>query len=307
MMQRRLTLEDLPASLRDQMQQALGARIVATSNCTGGYSPSLAAVCKLDDGRTIFAKAVSPAQNPVSPHMLRREAYVTARLPGSAPAPGLLHVIEDDDWIATIHELAQGRLPAQPWARDELARVIRATEDLADVSPPAGISTIAEHFGTAFTGWRNLAADDERARALDPWSARHLERLAALEPSWEAHVGGDQLVHGDVRSDNVLLSSDAVTFVDWSSACVGRSHFDVVCMLPSVALEGGGLPDDVLARHARRDIDPDAVVTLAVAIAGYLLDHARQPDPPGLPTVRAFQRAQGKVAVEWLRRRLGWP
>ena len=28
--------------------------------------------------------------------------------------------------------------------------------------------------------------------------------------------------------------------------------------------------------------------------------------PPGLPTVRAFQAAQGVIALEWLRQRLGW-
>ena len=33
---------------------------------------------------------------------------------------------------------------------------------------------------------------------------------------------------------------------------------------------------------------------------------ARLPDPPGLPTLRAFQLGQGLVALDWLRRRTGW-
>jgi hypothetical protein len=40
--------------------------------------------------------------------------------------------------------------------------------------------------------------------------------------------------------------------------------------------------------------------------SGYLLAHARRPAPPGIPTVRAFQAAQGEVAVAWLRERIGW-
>ncbi len=32
----------------------------------------------------------------------------------------------------------------------------------------------------------------------------------------------------------------------------------------------------------------------------------RLPDPPGLPTLRAFQLGQGLVALDWLRRRTGW-
>jgi hypothetical protein len=37
------------------------------------------------------------------------------------------------------------------------------------------------------------------------------------------------------------------------------------------------------------------------------VERGRMPDPPGLPTVRAFQRAQGEVALGWLRTRLGDP
>jgi hypothetical protein len=48
------------------------------------------------------------------------------------------------------------------------------------------------------------------------------------------------------------------------------------------------------------------VTAVVVADAGYFLDRARLPDPPGLPTVRRFQRAQGDVCVRWLQARLGW-
>jgi hypothetical protein len=34
---------------------------------------------------------------------------------------------------------------------------------------------------------------------------------------------------------------------------------------------------------------------------GYFSDAARQEPPPGLPTVRAFQRAQADAVVGWLR------
>ncbi|MEZ4617961.1 MAG: hypothetical protein R2867_20965 [Caldilineaceae bacterium] len=31
-----------------------------------------------------------------------------------------------------------------------------------------------------------------------------------------------------------------------------------------------------------------------------------QPDPPGLSTLRAFQAAQGAIALDWLAERTGW-
>jgi hypothetical protein len=42
-------------------------------------------------------------------------------------------------------------------------------------------------------------------------------------------------------------------------------------------------------------------------LAGYFHDRRRLPDPPGLPTVRAFQRAQGEVVLRWLKQRWALP
>jgi hypothetical protein len=42
------------------------------------------------------------------------------------------------------------------------------------------------------------------------------------------------------------------------------------------------------------------------ALTGMFLWVAGLPDPPGLPTLRAFQRGQGEAALAWLRRRTGW-
>jgi hypothetical protein len=48
-------------------------------------------------------------------------------------------------------------------------------------------------------------------------------------------------------------------------------------------------------------------------VAGFFTRQALLPPPPGLPTLRAFQRAQGEVARAWLARRAGlngrtgWP
>jgi len=42
-------------------------------------------------------------------------------------------------------------------------------------------------------------------------------------------------------------------------------------------------------------------------IAGYFLHTSRLPDPPGLPTVRAFQRAQGDALLPWLKANLSRP
>ena len=73
-------------------------------------------------------------------------------------------------------------------------------------------------------------------------------------------------------------------------------------MLPSIELEGGGVPESVLARVGLDDLDRTQVVPVVAALAGYFTERGRLPDPPGLPTVRQFQRAQGEVTNAWLRR-----
>ena len=98
-----------------------------------------------------------------------------------------------------------------------------------------------------------------------------------------------------------------MVFVDWPHAAVGSPAFDVVAWAPSVALEGGPAPEELLARYvAPVGVDPEVVTVLLAAVAGFFVERSLRPPPPGLPTIRAFQAAQGRVALEWLRRRTGW-
>jgi len=90
-------------------------------------------------------------------------------------------------------------------------------------------------------------------------------------------------------------------FVDWTATCTGAGWFDAIAMLPAVELEGGGSPERVM-ELVGLDLDSGELIPLVAAMAGYFADRGRLPDPPGLPTVRGFQRAQGAVTLAWLRR-----
>ena len=298
----RVQWPEVPAHVRRRIAATLGADVVAAVGQRGGYGPGLAARCVLADGRRVFVKAVSSDQNPDTPAMARAEAATGAALPADAPAPRLLHVVDDGRWVALVFEDVDGRHPAVPWRHDELRRVLAATVALGALAPPPLVPTVAARYGEAFRGWRTLAGE-EGVAVPDPWCARHLGRLAALEAGWEEVTVGPALVHGDVRSDNVLLAGDRVVFVDWTSTCTGVGWFDLVAVLPSVELEGGGPPEQVLAL-AGVPVEREALLPVVAALAGYFTERGRLPDPPGLPTVRAFQRAQGAVARAWLRRLL---
>jgi len=54
-----------------------------------------------------------------------------------------------------------------------------------------------------------------------------------------------------------------------------------------------------LSRYGRA-ASREALAALACGLVGYFTERALRPPPPGLPTVRAFQAAQGTVARRWL-------
>ncbi|WP_336212947.1 aminoglycoside phosphotransferase family protein [Nonomuraea sp. LPB2021202275-12-8] len=296
----RVPWSEVHPGARAAIEDLLGAPVTEAVTQLGGFSPAAAVRLRAANGSRAFVKAVGPEPNPDSVRIYRAEARIAAALPGSVPAPRLLSTFEVDGWVVLAFEDIEGRHPAMPWRRDELDLVIEAVGRMSTQLTPSPVDAppIAEVFGPSFRGWHDLRGED--TAGLDPWALRHLDELAGLESGWAEAAAGDTLVHGDVRADNVLLAGDRVHVVDWPWACVGAAWFDLVAMLPSVGMQGGPPPHELFT-------DPDPRVTKVVAaFTGYLVRHGRLPDPPGLPTVRAFQRAQGVVALEWLKQRTGW-
>lgn len=308
---RRLSWTELPDHLRARVEDLLGSPVLAATTQPGGFSPGIAARLRLADGTRAFVKAVGDI-NADARRLHRAEARLAAALPPNAPAPRLLGVVDSDGWVILAFDDVDGRLPVQPWREDELARVLAAIADLSGALTPAPIDAppAATRYDALGRGWRRLAdaaasGADELAGA-DPWVRANLAELADLERGWDHAVDGTTLAHGDVRADNILLTEDRVMFVDWPWACLAPPWFDLVAMLPNVAMNGGPPPEDIVAAHpAAATADPAAITTVIAALAGTWTYLGRQPDPPGLPTVRAFQRAHAAVALGWLRERLG--
>jgi hypothetical protein len=309
----RLHWSELPNQVQHGLEDRLGAKVVQATTQPGGFSPGLAARLSLADGRRAFVKAVNGAINPHSPGMHRREARIAAALPASVPTPRFLDSYDDGDWIALIFEDIDGTTPHIPWRPVELERVLAAVTELTALLTPAPIAVerVADRMGDVFTGWRRLAADTEAGKddlqRVDPWVGRHLADLVALELEGAGAADGTTLLHTDIRADNVLLTPTKVFFVDWPWASRGAAWIDLVFMLPSVAMQRGPKPWEIFDAHPlARGIPNDRVTALVAVITGFFVWQSRQPSPPGLPTIRAFQRDQGVPALEWLKRRTGW-
>jgi aminoglycoside phosphotransferase (APT) family kinase protein len=298
---------DVPDQVRAEIERTCGARVVAAVTAPGGFSPGLAARIACDDGRRWFVKAASGQVNPDTPRLHRQEARILGDLDpliraGRLPAPRLRATAEHGSWFALILADIDGRHPVLPWEDGQVSQVLGAIGGLADVLTPAPITApgVGQYLGADFSGWRILAQapGDDR---LDPWSRARLADLAAVEATWAAHAAGTTLLHADLRADNLLVTDGGVVVVDWPHACRGAAFVDVVLLAPSVAMQGGPQPADLLTRsRAGRSVSPAALTATVCALAGYFTERSLRPPPPGLPTVRAFQAAQGEVTRRWL-------
>lgn len=317
----RIAWPDVPEPTRTAIEGVCGAAVIEARTQPGGFSPGVAARVSCEDGSRWFVKAASAELNAETPQLHRQEAKVLAELDplivaGHLPVPRLRGTAEHGPWFALVVDDVDGRQPVVPWRDHELDLVLSALDRLAEALTPAPAaimptaSAIAEYLGADFTGWRTLAGTPGDDR-LDPWSRARLAELAALEATWTTHAAGDTLLHADIRADNLLLTGeraagDGVIVVDWPHACRGAAFVDLVCFAPSVAMQGGPAPAELLARsRAGRNVSPEPLAAVVCALAGYFTERSLRPPPPGLPTLRQFQAAQGEVTRRWLAALLG--
>jgi hypothetical protein len=248
---------------------------------------------ELADGRRAFVKA---ALDDLAAGWLRQEHRVYAG--ASAPfMPELVGWHDEGATVLVIEDLGDAFWPP-PWTRERIEAVLQTFELVRATAPPSGLPLL-EDLRQGLDGWPAIAAEPGPFLATGvcsaAWLDRALPRLA--EASATCPLAGKELLHGDVRSDNLCFRDGTVKLVDWNQACVGNSLLDVVAWLPSLRLEGGPEPWELVE-------DSRGVASL---IAGFFASRAGLPPPPTAPTVRDFQRRQAAVALPWAARELGLP
>jgi hypothetical protein len=245
-----------------------------------GYSVSEHWLVSLEDGRRVFLKEchVDP-----SPQWLREERDVYRELSGPF-MPGFVGFEDGDAPLLVLEALDDAYWPP-PWRPGDVEAVLATLAEVARLR--ADLPPI-EHERP----WHAIARDpapflstDLRDRA---WLERRLPRLQDAADA--APLAGDAVLHRDVRSDNLCLVDGRAILVDWNHASTGDPGYDVAFWLPSLVLEGGPGPDGF------------GVDAFAAYVAGWFAARAGLPPPAGAPTVRAFQRAQAAVALDWTER-----
>jgi hypothetical protein len=281
------------AELSERVGRALGAPAVEWRQADGGYTPAERWVVQLADGRSAFVKA---AVDDLTAGWLRVEhrAYDDLRAPFQ---PALIGWEDGPRPILILEDLSGASWPP-PWDGDRVDAVLDALAMVAATPAPSWLPRLAEST-MDLHGWHEVAEDPQPFLALDltgpAWLAAALPELIGASEAFAAD--GSQLLHLDVRSDNICIRDGHALLVDWNYAAAGNARLDVALWLPSLADEGGPRPDALLP-----DAGPEAAV-----VSGYFAARAGRPDIPTAPRVRRAQLAQLRQALPWVSRELGLP
>ena len=276
----------------------LGARPVRWQRRSAPWQPAEAVPggndrysVDLDDGRRVFVKA---AKAPHTARWLRREAEVYAHLQGSFMVD--LIAFEDDpvEPILVVDDLSDADWGIR-WDPARVTAVRAALAAVAASAPPPNTPTVREILADD-PGWEAVRADPGpflstgiRPRA---WLDRFLPTLRDAADA--APLDGSDLLHLDVRSDNLCLRDGEAILIDWNWCSIGPADFDVAAWLPSLAREGGPPPWEVLPGAGE----------YAAFLAGFWAAVVGLPPPSTAPTVREGQRRQLEVALTWCEREL---
>jgi phosphotransferase family enzyme len=280
--------------LAERVARCLGQRLLAWRPVSRGYTTASRLIVTCADGTSVFVKGATDTRTAT---WLRTEYGVYSQVRASF-LPAMRAWVDDGSSPFLVLEDLTEAVWQAPWTMARVSQVLATLRRVAATRAPACVPSLEER-QSSLSGWARVEREPEpflRLGLCSPaWLGHSIKALMAAEAS--AELAGDDLVHGDVRSDNLCFVGHRVVLVDWNWACRGNGIIDIAGWLPSLHLEGGPPPDTILPGQPH----------LAAVISGYFAARAGLPVAQASPEIRALQRAQLQVALAWALRALGLP
>jgi hypothetical protein len=282
------------SDIRERLVSVVNARPVLMTPVQGGYTAARRLTVEFSNSLSAFVKV---ATDPATAGWLRDEYRIYKNVQADF-MPQLLGWHDDGVRpLIVLQDLSAGLWP-RTWTREMIAAVLETMDGVRQVAPPVGLPEL-ESMRHDFASWHLVAAQPQQFLSLglcsDAWLRNALPIFVQCES--EAVIAGSELLHLDLRSDNICFLDNKVLLVDWNWASVGNGRLDLLFWLPSLACEGGPLPEQVL----------EGEPNLVALIAGFWAYRAGMPPPHPGSDVRDLQRRQLVIALAWSARLLALP
>ncbi|WP_119728028.1 phosphotransferase family protein [Thermomonospora amylolytica] len=285
---RKLQWHDLPDAARTAVEERFGPVFKAES-AEHGIMPGLAARLYIEDGGSVFLKAVPNDSHAARLHI--RERAANAAMTGVVPAPRMLWSADAGGCLLMVFQYVEGgrRADLSP-ASPDLPGVLEA------------LSRIGGPGGTLPPVAANLEMLQEKAAVLlgkkldGPQWGMYADALDALTVS---ALEGDALLHYDLHAGNLLVTDDATYVIDWSFACRGAAWIDAAMLVPRL-IEAGHTPEQAEALMATlpawKTAPADALTGLAALWTMFREYKARY----GPQEARAFRARAAQAGRAWV-------
>lgn len=315
------TWRGVPRAIRNALADALGTPIVNAMRTRGAFGPTPAFRLRLADGRRVFVKGCSPAFTDEMREAFRHELLVYEELGGQIGAwtPAVRGHVTRDGWeLLALDDLGPETVP--PWSPGVARSVVRSFAEFhaacRHIVIPDWVRRPAqwlkgEAYLWAWTGDPDAIA--QRATVAGRLAAEAADWLASVGPSLAAIScrllttdTPPQLLHLDVRSDNIRWKDGRLYLFDWADLVAGAPELDLALFTQTITVESGLAPERIVAWYEEVcALDGPLLDAAVCAVAGLFGNEAWRPDGPVMPRLRAFQREQLVVSLEWALRRLG--
>ena len=232
--------------LAERVAHCLGQSLIKWRSVAGGYTVAARWLVTCADGSSAFIKG---ATDTLTATWLRQEYTVYSHV--QAPfLPTMLAWDDDGEYPLLVLEDLSGAVWQAPWTTARITQVLNTLQQVAATPPPVALASL-ETRRPMLSGWAHVAPDPAAFLGLHlcsaAWLTHAIDLLVAVEA--KAQFAGEELVHFDVRSDNLCFVEDRVVLIDWNWACRGNGRVDIAAWLPSLHLEGGPLSRDHSARR----------------------------------------------------------
>lgn len=241
-----------PSYLLDIVEDIMGKKATRWTVPDCGLSSALRFSVQLEDNSKVFVKAATDED---TEQWLRTEHLVLS----SAQKEFMPSVL---DWIDEpgIHpvlisqDLSHAYWPASHsgvvWRDGDIDLLLGGIRELSLQTAPPGLPDLQNRHTSI---WEQIAGNPKTLLQLKLCSKEWLERSidTLIEAERDLDITGRCLVHGDIRSDNVCFLGSRVIFVDWSHAAKGYGLHDLAGVLPTLYLEGGAAPYQIMPGGGR--------------------------------------------------------